>query len=91
MPTLTVRDIPKSLYEHLRERATRHRRSMSSEVVMILESAVGPRPIDVEELIREAEEVHALFREPLPDRTAEAKRGRRYENDLSDDREAAGG
>lgn len=91
MPTLTVRDIPKTLYERLRERAARHRRSLSSEVVMILESVVESRPIDVEELIREAEEVHALFPEPLPDRTGDAKRSRRYEDDLSDDREAAGG
>ena len=91
MPTLSVRDIPKSLYERLRERAARHRRSMSGEVVVILEQILAPRAIDVEELIREAEEVHALFPEPLPDRTAEAKRDRPYEDDLPDNREAAGG
>ncbi|HUF10544.1 MAG TPA: Arc family DNA-binding protein [Rhodothermales bacterium] len=83
MPALTVRDIPDRLYERLRERASRHRRSMSSEIVTLLEETLLPQPVDAGVLIAEAEAVHARFGEPLPDLTAAGKRaGRRYEDPL---------
>ena len=71
MPNLTVRDIPTRVYERLRRRAASNRRSMSSEIVTMLEEAVLPRPIDVDALIAEAEAVHARFTEPLPDLISE--------------------
>ncbi len=84
MPNLTVRDIPTRVYERLRRRAASNRRSMSSEIVTMLEEAVLPRPIDVDALIAEAEAVHARFTEPLPDLISEGKReGRRYVEDAS--------
>jgi len=84
MPTLTVRDIPDRVYERLRERAGRNRRSMSGEIVTLLEESLLPQLIDIEALIAEAEAVHARFPDPLPDLTAEGKRhGRRYEEDLA--------
>ena len=84
MPTLTVRDIPDRVYERLRERAGRNRRSMSGEIVTLLEESLLPQLIDTEALIAEAEAVHSRFPAPLPDLMAEGKRhGRRYEEDLA--------
>ena len=78
MPTLTVREIPLRVYERLRERAGRSRRSMSAEIVTLLEETLLPQPIDVDTLVAEAKAVHSRFLEPLPDLTAEGKRaGRR--------------
>ena len=83
MPTLTVRAIPDRLYDRLRERAQQNRRSMSSEIVTLLEQALLPRPLDTDALIAEAEAFHARFPEPLPDLVAEGKRAsRKYEEDL---------
>jgi len=84
MPNLTVRDIPTRVYERLRERAASNRRSMSSEIVTMLEEAVLPRPIDVDALIADAEAAHSRFATQLPDLISEGKReARRYEGGLS--------
>ncbi len=81
MPTLTVRDIPYHVYDRLKERAGRHRRSLSGEIVTLLEEKLLPQPLDTEALIAEAERFHARFPEPLPDLVAEGKRaGRKYED-----------
>lgn len=78
MPTLTVRDIPDRLYDRLRERAARHRRSLSNEVVTLLEATLQPQPVDAEAFIAQAEAVHGRFPEPLPDLIAAGKQaGRR--------------
>jgi len=78
MPTLTVREIPERVYERLRGRAGLHRRSMSAEIVTLLEETLFPQPLDADTLITEAEAVHGRFPEPLPDLAAEGKRaGRR--------------
>ncbi len=80
MPALTVREIPPRLYESLRARAARNRRSLSGEVVTLLEETLLPQPASPEALIAEAEAFHARFEEPLPDLSAEGKReGRRYD------------
>ena len=81
MPALTVRDIPPRLYERLRERAARNRRSLSGEVVTLLEETLLAQPVDPEALIAEAEAFHARFERPLPDLVSEGKReGRRYDD-----------
>jgi plasmid stability protein len=86
MPTLTVRDIPDRVYERLKERAGRHRRSLSGEIVTLLEEKLLPQRLDTEALIAEVEAFHARFDEPLPDLAAEGKRaGRKYEDDLVQD------
>ena len=41
MPGIVIRDLPPALHERLREVAERHHRSMSKEVVTILEDALG--------------------------------------------------
>jgi plasmid stability protein len=40
MPTLYVENVPKDLYEALRKRAKRQRRSISAEVLSLLEASV---------------------------------------------------
>jgi plasmid stability protein len=43
MATLYVENVPKDLYEALRERAKRNRRSISGEVIVLLELNVATR------------------------------------------------
>ncbi len=45
MPTITVRDVPAFVHERLKRRAEAHNRSLSGEVIELLEQAVlGPPP-----------------------------------------------
>lgn len=60
MPTLTIKKVPEELYERLKERAARHRRSMNSEAIVLLEQALMPSRRSAEEVIAKAE---ALNRE----------------------------
>jgi plasmid stability protein len=39
---MTIRNVPDGLHERLKQRAARNRRSLSSELLVILENAVGP-------------------------------------------------
>ncbi|MEM1042391.1 MAG: Arc family DNA-binding protein [Bacteroidota bacterium] len=83
MPALTVRNIPDRVYERLKERAGRNRRSMSNEIVTLLEEQLLPRRVEPDPFIAMAESFHAQFPEPLPDLAAEGKRaGRKYEDPL---------
>jgi plasmid stability protein len=41
MPNISIRDVPESIAEHLRQRAARHHRSLQGELMAILESAVA--------------------------------------------------
>ena len=83
MPTLTVRNLPPAVVAELKARAAQNRRSLNGEVVVLLERAVLPEPVDTEALLAEAD---AWFAEPLPDLTAAGKRhGRKYEDDLREE------
>jgi plasmid stability protein len=44
MPSLTLKNLPHDLLEALREVAERERRSMSQEIIHLLEAALGRRP-----------------------------------------------
>ena len=52
--SLTIRKIPGTVLQRLRERATRHRRSMQGEVLSILESATvdASARLDAEAMLR---------------------------------------
>lgn len=65
MPTLTIRDCPPLLLARLRASAAAHRRSLNSEALVLLESALSPEPGtgDPEQLIAELR----AFRASLPD------------------------
>jgi len=43
MPSLTIKDIPEELLERLRELAENERRSMTQEVIHLLDEVVGER------------------------------------------------
>ena len=51
MSTLTIKDVPVELHERLKERAERHRRSMNSEAIRILEQVLSPSRLSAEEAI----------------------------------------
>lgn len=44
MPGLVIKDFPPELHRKLKEQATRHHRSMTKEVVALLEQALGQGP-----------------------------------------------
>ena len=51
MPNLTIKQIPERLYQRLKARAKRHRRSINSEVIHLLEEAIGTQPVDADRLL----------------------------------------
>lgn len=64
MPTLTLRNIPDSIYEKLKVLAGQNRRSLNSEVVTRLEESVGaPRP-DVKAHIERVRELRKMYKGP---------------------------
>lgn len=53
MATMTVKNIPDQLYLRLKESAVAHRRSINSEVIVCLETALGgARPAAIARLAR---------------------------------------
>jgi len=54
MPTLTIKNVPEELHEQLKEQADRHRRSMNSEAIWILEQVLTPSRRSAEEAIARA-------------------------------------
>ena len=46
MATLTIKNIPDEVYEQLKQRAARHRRSVNSEVIVCLEQVLGSRSVE---------------------------------------------
>ena len=41
MPTITVRNVPDHVHQHLKRRAEEHRRSLNQEVIRVLEETVA--------------------------------------------------
>jgi len=84
MPTLTVRDIPDAVYELLHDRSDRHRRSMSSEIVTILEETLLPSKVQYDRFLIEARSFHDRFEQPLPDRISQGiEDGRKFDSPKS--------
>ena len=44
MPAIVIKDVPEQLHRRLREQAERNRRSMSQELLTIMEQALQPVP-----------------------------------------------
>jgi plasmid stability protein len=74
MPNLTLKRVPDEIHERLKERAERHRRSMNSEAIRILERALKPTRMSAEEAIARAEELNDRIGKTFPDIVNEAKR-----------------
>jgi plasmid stability protein len=54
MATLTIKNVPDELYQKLKESAEANRRSINSEVIVIIEQAVQPYRRNVKEILAEA-------------------------------------
>ncbi|HUF11503.1 MAG TPA: Arc family DNA-binding protein [Longimicrobiales bacterium] len=63
MPSLTIKNLPETLYERLKLSAERNRRSLNSEVILRLEEAIGLRAFDPDRYLAEARELRERLTE----------------------------
>ena len=62
MPTtITLNNVPDAVYERLKASAEQHRRSLSSEAIVCLESALLPRRLAPTEHLARARELRGLL------------------------------
>ena len=54
MPTITVKNIPDELYARLKTASQASRRSLNSEIIVLLERAVRSRKLDPEAVLARA-------------------------------------
>jgi plasmid stability protein len=54
MRTLTIKNIPDELYEQLKQRAAANRRSINSEVIVLIERAVAAPRFSPETILEQA-------------------------------------
>jgi len=75
MATMTVKKMPDALYERLKERAARNRRSINAEAIECLERALGVSVARPEEFLAEVQAVRERARDVyLTDRELDAAR-----------------
>lgn len=55
----TLKNIPDAIYEKVKLRAQRHRRSINSEIIAILGEVVSPRRVSPEEFLAIADELRS--------------------------------
>ena len=65
MPTITLKNIPDTLYAQLKDAASAHRRSLNSEILYCVERTVGTHRIDVSEHIERAKQLRAMTSQHL--------------------------
>jgi len=71
----TLKNIPDEIYERIKLRAKRHRRSINSEIINILFEATSRRRPSVEEILARADELRARTKGLITDEFInEAKR-----------------
>jgi plasmid stability protein len=83
MPILHVRNVPDDLYQQVQQRAETERRSLSAEVVVLLQQAMAqPRAYDpaayaelFQQIVREREAL-TTTRGPFPDSVADIRADR---------------
>ena len=54
MATLTIKNIPQTLYERLKAQAARHRRSLNLEAIACLEQVTQSVPLDPDRILARA-------------------------------------
>ncbi len=64
MSNLTIKSLPESLHEALRDAAKRNHRSLNSEVIHRLERSLATRPADPADLIGQARVLRERARLP---------------------------
>jgi len=65
---VTIKDVPIHLHQRLKENAKLNRRSLNSELIMLLEAAVEPRKANVDEILAAARAVRAQVKGDLSDK-----------------------
>jgi plasmid stability protein len=79
MPALTIKNIPDTLYEQLKEAARLHRRSLNSEILYCIERAIGahktniPEAIEFARALRTKTALHLLTDDELIDAKNEGR------------------
>ena len=74
MPTLTIKGVPPELHEKLKERASRHRRSMNNELLTILEQTLTSSRLTANEAIEQAEALNDRIGKPFDSTIIEEKK-----------------
>lgn len=60
MATFTIKNIPPSLYEKLKQSAEINRRSINSEVIVCIENSVRSQKIDAKNILAKARKLRTL-------------------------------
>lgn len=60
MATLTIKNVPDSVYKRLKQQAKNNRRSINNEVITILENMLPPQERDVDKILEEARKIRQL-------------------------------
>lgn len=76
MASLTVKNIPDDLYEHLKHAASTHHRSINSELIVCLEKVLLPTRLSAEERLNSARMLRESVNSTLID-TAEINEAKR--------------
>lgn len=80
MTTFTLKGIPEDLYQMLKERAARNRRSINGEILVCLEEALRGRRVDPTDMLAKVDAVRERLRmRPYTQAALDAakRRGRR--------------
>lgn len=68
MPTITVKNIPSDLYDHLKSAAEANRRSINSEIIVCLERALRSQRVNPEVVLTRARQLReSTATHPLDD------------------------
>jgi plasmid stability protein len=73
---LSIKNVPDTLVERLRERALRHHRSLQGELVSILEEVLASRRLTIEEVHRRVSDTGLLTEAEAVDMVREDRDGR---------------
>jgi len=65
MPSITVKNIPDSIYNKLKQQAQAQHRSMNSEIIACLERSVEPKRVSPDEILRLARMMRSKVRGSL--------------------------
>jgi len=65
MANITVKNIPKPIYEKLKKQAEARHRSMNSEIIACLEKAVEPNRVSDNEILYEARMARKMAKKAL--------------------------
>jgi len=64
MTTLTIKNIPDTIYRRLKRQALQHHRSLNQEVIACLEQSTSSVPFDPSTILVQARELRKQYRGP---------------------------